>query len=733
MSSSPIVDRIRIIPRPDDFLDRNVGSSGEVFFNGATSSLRVYSGKDRSGFELARADLINVEDNALTSKLTALGYSTSQGGGNTSITVSDSAPTDADEGQLWFDTDSGVLFVYYGEWIQPSSAGSAGSSSGGDSYTDADAISAITSNDLDMQGNKVLFGNVYANLGDLPSATSYHGMFAHVHSTGKAYFAHAGNWVELANTSDAGGSQNVFSTISSDDGSTTANTNNDTLSIIGGTNINTAIATDSDNVTINLSSFSIDFLSDVDTSSSAPQTGNVLKWNGSQWAPGTDATVGGSGTDADTLDGFDSSYYLDYNNLSNTPSVVALDSFSVGNELTANGDGAISYDNTTGVFRYTPPDLSSYLTSVAFSDLTSTPTTLSGYGITDALVSGTTTLTDLGISDGTNGQVLATDGAGNFSFATVAGSGGGTVSGLDTQIQFNDNGSFGADADFVFITDGSGYNRLGLGISSPNTVPAGGAAGEADAAAWNTVLHIHTTQTGNAGSVVKFTRASTGSTDSDGAYIGLNNVDNLLLNNQEAGNIVLVTNSNIGLVVEDTGVVKISNAYTLPSTDGTNGQVLTTNGSGQVTFSTISSGASSFDNLTDAATANSLTIDKVYEPAMMMFRVDNDSTSAYTFPSHYSGNNPTIYVISGTTVAFDLDAIPGHPFELQDNTLTALTSGLVHVASDGTVSTDSNAQGKSSGTLYWRIPESISGNYAYECQSHASMVGSIVIKRLSTL
>jgi hypothetical protein len=46
MSSAPIVDRIRIIPRPDEFLDRNVGSSGEVFFNRATNSLRVYSGKD---------------------------------------------------------------------------------------------------------------------------------------------------------------------------------------------------------------------------------------------------------------------------------------------------------------------------------------------------------------------------------------------------------------------------------------------------------------------------------------------------------------------------------------------------------------------------------------------------------------------------------------------------------------------------------------------------------------
>jgi len=40
---APIVDRIRIIPRPDDFLDRNVGSSGEVFFDKQANTLRLYS------------------------------------------------------------------------------------------------------------------------------------------------------------------------------------------------------------------------------------------------------------------------------------------------------------------------------------------------------------------------------------------------------------------------------------------------------------------------------------------------------------------------------------------------------------------------------------------------------------------------------------------------------------------------------------------------------------------
>jgi len=56
--------------------------------------------------------------------------------------------------------------------------------------------------DIDGNGNKVLFGNVYSQLSDLPSASTYHGMFAHVHATGKGYFAHAGNWVALANDTE---------------------------------------------------------------------------------------------------------------------------------------------------------------------------------------------------------------------------------------------------------------------------------------------------------------------------------------------------------------------------------------------------------------------------------------------------------------------------------------------------------------------------------------------------
>ena len=66
------------------------------------------------------------------------------------------------------------------------------------------AVFQDANGDVDLGGNKILFGNLYSNTGDLPSASTYHGMFAHVHGTGKAYYAHGGNWIELVNEDTSG-------------------------------------------------------------------------------------------------------------------------------------------------------------------------------------------------------------------------------------------------------------------------------------------------------------------------------------------------------------------------------------------------------------------------------------------------------------------------------------------------------------------------------------------------
>jgi hypothetical protein len=56
-----------------------------------------------------------------------------------------------------------------------------------------------------------------------------------------------------------------------------------------------------------------------------------------------------------------------------TSAFIELTDLSVGAPAAASGSGAIAYNNTTGVFTYTPPDLSSYLTAET-NDLTSAVT-----------------------------------------------------------------------------------------------------------------------------------------------------------------------------------------------------------------------------------------------------------------------------------------------------------------------------------------------------------------------
>ena len=96
----------------------------------------------------------------------------------------------------------------------------------------------------------------------------------------------------------------------------------------------------------------------------------------------------------------------------------------------------------------------------------------------------------------------------------------------------------------------------------------------------------------------------------------------------------------------------------------------------------------------------------------------------------YSGNNPAIDVRAGETIAFGLNT-SGHPFMIRvSDGGSNYDTGLIHVDTDGTVSTGSAAQGKESGRLFWKIPYSLAGNtYVYQCSVHSGMVGSIVISK----
>jgi len=735
---SELFDRIRIIPREDNFLDRITGSSGQIYTNRDTGSLRVYNGNTVGGTEVARADFQNINSDAqldLQSKKNRIRFHWDSLG---------DLETEVDpvvyHGMIAHVHSEGRLyFAHAGEWVPVANLAEAQSIP-----YEADTVDELqwVEGTWDFGNNIIKYANAIQLEADLANydAGIYHGMTMHVHETGALYYAHAGEWrklitdithsdvesagyvsplgaaaysnsyADLNNTPTSitdfgitdgengqvlstdgagtfsfvvptGGSASAFSAVISDDGTYTAESTTD-LSIVGGINISTEVVTDSDFVTVSLESFSIDFLSDVDTTTNPPSSGQVLKWDGAKWAPGTDVAEGGSGLDADTLDGQDGAYYLNYNNFTNTPATLTLDSLSVGNELPAAGNGAVTYDNTSGVFRYTPPTAAGIgaLTEVAFSDLTATPTTIAGYGITDAFSGDYTdlsntpsipsALTDLGITDGADGEVLTTDGAGNFTFQSVSGGGGDPDQNIFATVS-SDSGSTTAD-------------------TTADTLTIAGGTDIATSVSGDTVTIDFTGSAGTSQNLFETVSADSGSTTAD------------------------------------------TNTDTLTVSGGTD---ITTSVSGDtltISYTGSGGGAANFDELTDVSSAG-IDVDDIFEAAIVTLRVDNNGSVAYTFNSHYSGDNPTIYALSGTTIAFDLSQIGGHPFEIQDSGGTAISSGLVHVSATGSVSTGASAQGFDSGTLYWRIQESLSGNYQYQCQFHSGMNGTITVKRLSAI
>jgi plastocyanin len=444
------------------------------------------------------------------------------------------------------------------------------------------------------------------------------------------------------------GGGNAFGTITADEGSTVAASINDTLNIVGGTNIATAIATDTDIVEINMAAFSIDFLSDVDTTSSTPTTGQVLKWNGAQWAPGADATTGGAGTDADTLDGFDGSYYLDYNNLNNKPTILALSALSVGVENSASGNGAISYNNATGEFKFTPP------TAAGIGALTTETNDLTA-AVTWANVP--------------NANITESSVTQHQAALSI------------TESQVSDLGTY--------LSSSSSINALS-DVDTTTAAPSTNDVLQSDGSNW-------------------VPNASAGGGDA----------------NQNAFSTVSVTGQSD--IEADTATDTITFA-------GASGITITTNAASDiVTFTGPGTIISTFSGLSDVITAQ-LTIDKLYLPAITRLDVTNNGASAYRFDQYGTSDNPTIYAINGTTIAFNLTAMgSSHPFLIQTSAGVNYNDGLTHVSSNGTCSVGSNAQGKDTGTLYWKIPSNISGSYRYQCSLHAAMVGTISIKNFSSI
>ena len=133
--------------------------------------------------------------------------------------------------------------------------------------------------------------------------------------------------------------------------------------------------------------------------------------------------------------------------------------------------------------------------------------------------------------------------------------------------------------------------------------------------------------------------------------------------------------------------------------------------------------------------------------------VDSSGSTYYTFENFESSganaNDPSLYLLCNHTYAFYLGWGGGHPFAIRTGgsaggagtNLTASNGGdnLVHIGTDGAVTTGTSANAKSTGWLIWQIPNfsakqnASTGNYGYQCTSHPAMFGQIYIGRVQDL
>ena len=198
------------------------------------------------------------------------------------------------------------------------------------------------------------------------------------------------------------------------------------------------------------------------------------------------------------------------------------------------------------------------------------------------------------LTDGSSGQALVTDGAGNLSFGPVGGTPGGTT----TQMQYNNGGVFGGDSGMT--TNGAGSIDIDGDLDVDNL----NFDGNTITATSGDDIILSPSASGKVSVTGTGTAAIQSGDDADIAFLGGDS-----------------TSGNAGAVLlkggDDTGATKggsvtieggigtsgdgdvIIQGLTYPDTDGTNGQVLTTDGGGNLSFTTVATGATDLDSLTD--------------------------------------------------------------------------------------------------------------------------------------
>jgi hypothetical protein len=367
--------------------------------------------------------------------------------------------------------------------------------------------------------------------------------------------------------------------------------------------------------------------------------------------------------------------------------VMRVDAGSTQNDnlvLNNNSANGSALNILEGTLNFTPTNVGSVnidLTAGAFGGL------LKLWG-KQTTIKGTTSLViDAGAplnwptADGTAGQALVTDGAGNLSFATVSGS---TPASPDRSIQFNNGGAFDGSSNLLF--NSSATTRL-INMKSPVAAPGtssvglrfepNGSATEAGSVVYNegdgsvfltsqvdagvlasTGDATLTASSGNAdveglGASVKSTsgnvtlQAVGGALDGSGSGINFLSSANATFETT-AGSLALTGFSALFFGVG-------SNTWQWPSAFGTAGQVLTDDGAGNLYWSTPSGGipTATVQNITAAGpTAITNTMNT-------HARVNFAGAAAVTLPAGAVGKQITVKDVSNAAATNNITVSAG--------------------------------------------------------------------------